>query len=300
MKKIAMAIVAVIICAVLCIFTCSTSPTETSAASNRRPHETVVPQVPKEANFCGEVVPLDRQDIYECMDREVISNTFLHSNTLLIIKRSGRIFPQIEPILKDCGVPDDLKYLCVAESNLVPTAKSPVGAAGLWQFMEGTAKEYGLKVNDEIDERLDIEKSTRAACKKLLSDYQRLGSWTLVAAAYNGGLTRVRKMMDQQHQTSYYDLHWADETRRYVFRIVTLKTIMGMPQDYGFDITDDDKYQPIETETLSVATPIDDIAQWAKDHGTTYRAIRELNPWILKQQLKVTRDTLKVQIRKQG
>lgn len=295
-----MAVVAVIICAVLCTFTCSTSPTEPSTASNRRPHETVVPRVPEEANFCGEDVSLERQDIYECMDREVISNTFLHSNTLLIIKRSGRIFPQIEPILKECGVPDDIKYLCVAESNLVPTAKSPAGAAGLWQFMEGTAKEYGLKVNDEIDERLDIEKSTRAACRKLLSDYQRLGSWTLVAAAYNGGLARVRKMMEQQHQASYYDLHWAEETRRYVFRIVTLKTIMGMPRDYGFDITDDDKYQPVETETLSVATPIDDIAQWAKDHGATYRAVKELNPWILKQQLKLTRDTLKVQIRKQS
>lgn len=300
MKKTAIAVTAAILCAIICVFTCSTPPTETGAASNRRPHETVVPQVPQEADFCGESVPLDRQDIYECMDREVISNTFLHSNTLLIIKRSGRIFPQIEPILKECGVPDDLKYLCVAESNLVQTAKSPVGAAGLWQFMEGTAKEYGLKVTDEIDERLDIAKSTRAACKKLRSDYQRLGSWTLVAAAYNGGLARVRKMMEQQHQTNYYDLHWAEETRRYVFRIVTLKTIMGMPQDYGFDITDDDKYQPIETETLSVATPIDDIAQWAKNHCTTYRSIKELNPWILKQQLKLTRDTLRVQIRKQS
>lgn len=294
MKKIVAATLTALAAIAALLFICSTPPSE--AEPSHRPHTTSVPNVPKKADFCGEDVPLERQDIFECMDREIITNTFLHSNTLLIIKRSGRIFPQIEPILRECGIPDDMKYLCVAESNLVPTVKSPAGAMGLWQFMEATGREYGLRIGEEIDERLDIVKSTRAACKKLKSDYAKLGSWTLVAAAYNGGLARVRKMMDQQHQTSYYDLHWAEETRRYVFRIIALKEILSDPQDYGFDISDDDKYKPYETETANLPVPHDDIPQWAKDHGTTYRRIRELNPWLLKMQIRSVRDTLRVQI----
>ena len=299
MKKIVAAAIAAIVAITACLFVCSTPPSCTDSETPRHPQETTIPSVPKKADLCGEEMPLGRQDILECLDREIITNTFLHSNTLLIIKRSGRIFPAIEPILRECGVPDDMKYLCVAESNLVATAKSPAGAVGLWQFMEATAKEYGLRVNDEINERMDIVKSTRAACKKLKSDYARLGSWTLVAAAYNGGLARVKKVMEQQHQTSYYDLNWAEETRRYVFRIVALKAIVDAPQDFGFDIGDDDKYEPYETETVGLPVPNDDIAQWAKDHGTTYRRLRELNPWLLKNQIRSTRDTLKVLIPKE-
>ncbi len=298
MKTIIVAVLSVAVLATVCVLTCSTLPVAGGSEVGRRPHDTAVPCVPEEADFCGESVPLDRQDIYECMDREIIANTFLHSNTLLILKRSGRIFPRIEPILRECGVPEDMKYLCVAESNLVETAKSPAGAAGLWQFMEGTAREYGLRVSEEIDERLDVEKSTRAACRKMLGDYERLGSWTLVAAAYNGGLARVRRVREQQHQDSYYDLHWAEETRRYVFRIVTLKTIMGAPGEYGFDIEEGDKYRPWETREEDMVTPIEDVALWAKEHGTTYRAVRELNPWILKQRIGELSDTLRVRIRR--
>ncbi len=272
------------------LFVASTTPSETS--EERRPHETSMPTVPSEATFCGEAVPLDRADVHESMEREIISNTFLHSNTLLILKRAGRYFPIIEPILKECGVPDDLKYLCVAESNLMPQSKSPVGAVGLWQFMEATAKEYGLKVSDEYDERRDIEKSTRAAARMLRKNYSLLGSWALVAASYNGGLTRVRKVMEQQKQNSYYDLAWAEETGRYVFRIVALKTIMQSPQDYGFDIGEEDIYKPYETEDVVIKTSIEDLPQWAIDNGTTYKMLRLLNPAILKPQLVVLRDSV--------
>lgn len=261
----------------------------------RRPHETVLPEVPAEASFCGERVPLERLDVYECFDREIISNTFLHSATLLNIKRSGRFFPIIEPILKECGVPDDMKYLCVAESNLNPTAKSPAGAAGPWQFLEGTAKEFGLKVNEELDERNDVAKSTRAACKFLKASYRALGTWTMVAASYNGGLGRVRKNMEQQQQQSYYDVHWAEETRRYVFRILAIKEILSRPADFGFDVGEGDKYRPYKTEKVSVRGPIADVPQWAIDHGTTYRLVRMLNPWILKP--KITRpDSLVIEV----
>lgn len=287
---------AALLAATALMFICSSPPADTTSQRERRPHETGVPDVPKSAAFCGEDVPLGRQYVYESLDREVIVNTFLHSNTLLILKRSGRIFPQIEPILEEMGVPEDMKYLCVAESNLVPTAKSPAGAAGLWQFMEGSARENGLRVTDDIDERLDVEKSTRAACRMLLSNYRVLGSWTLVAASYNGGLGRVRKVMAQQMQDSYYDLHWAEETRRYVFRIVALKTIMQNPSAYGFDVDGDDLYPPYEIETVTASTPIENLAQWAKDHGTSFRMLKELNPWIVKSQIRAYRDSLRIAV----
>lgn len=251
-------------------------------APSRRPHETALPRVPAEASFCGERVPLERPDIWELFDREIIANTFLHSATLLNIKRSGRFFPIIEPILRAEGVPDDLKYLCVAESNLNPTAKSPAGAAGLWQFLEGTARECGLKVGDEIDERLDVAKSTRAACRMLKANLRVLGSWTMVAASYNGGLGRVRKNAEQQKQQSYYDIHWAEETRRYVFRILAIKEILSRPADFGFDVTDEDKYRPYQTRVVTARGPIADLPQWAIDNHSTYRTVRLLNPWILK------------------
>ena len=263
----------------------SVSVDEESCAIARRPHDSSAPSMPAEADFCGEFVPLDRPDIYESLEREVITNTFWHSNTLLLVKRSGRYFPLIEPILKEYGVPDDMKYLCAAESNLVPTVKSPAGALGLWQFMEATAKEYGLRVTDEIDERADPVKSTRAACRMLLSNFSELHSWSLVAASYNGGLARVKKVREQQHQSSYYDLRWAEETGRYVFRCVALKAIMSSPGDFGFCISDEELYRPYQCRSVEVSEPISDLAQWAIEHGTTYKMLRLLNPWIQKNKL---------------
>ncbi|MGN0028539.1 MAG: lytic transglycosylase domain-containing protein [Marinilabiliaceae bacterium] len=268
----------------------------TPEATGKRPHETSAPELPEKMDFCGEAVPLDREDIRESLDREIITNTFLHSATLLNIKRSGRYFPTIERVLKEMGMPDDLKYVSIAESNLMPTIGSPAGARGMWQFMEGTAKEYGLRVTGEIDERMDVEKSTRAACQMMRDNYRKLGSWALAAAAYNGGAARARRRMEEQHQTDYYDILWADETARYVFRILAYKVIMSDPAKYGFDVSEEELYRPYETREEKLPTPQNDLAQWAIDHGTTYKALRTLNPWIIKSQLRETRDTLTVQL----
>lgn len=288
------------ICAAGFIFLGSALPADScltdKARADRRPHDTSLPALPESLDFCGEEVPLSRQDVRESLDREIIATTFLHSSTLLNIKRSGRFFPLIDSILAEMSMPADLKYLCVAESNLSPTAGSPVGARGLWQFMEVTGREYGLTVNDEIDERLSVEKSTRAACRMMRDSYVKLGSWTLAAAAYNGGQARVRRRMDEQHQQNYYDILFVEETARYVFRILAYKTIMSDPRKYGFDVDDEDKYSPYKTRTVELETPQADLSQWAIDHGSTYKELRTINPWITKPALRRNHGTLKVEL----
>ncbi|MDO4462186.1 MAG: lytic transglycosylase domain-containing protein [Bacteroidia bacterium] len=249
-------------------------------AAEGLPHETYLPSVPDSIYFCGERVPLERRDIYESLDREMIVNTFAHTNTSLILKRMTRYFPIIEPILKEEGVPDDFKFLSVAESNLYDIARSPVDAIGLWQFLKSTAKEYGLVVNDEIDERYHIEKSTRAACKYFKKAYEEFGSWTMVAASYNGGMRGAKNMMNMQHQSNYYDMIWVEETARYVFRIISFKEILTHPERYGFNIKDTDRYMPWDIKTVEMDSTITDLAQWAIDNGTTYKRVKELNRWI--------------------
>lgn len=263
-------------------------------AADKSPHDTSTPEIPDKIDFCGEAVPLDRQDVREAMEREMITCTFQHTSTLLNIKRSGRYFPLFERILKEMGMPDDLKYLAVAESNLMPTIGSPAGARGMWQFMEGTAKDYGLKVTKEIDERLNVEKSTRAACQMMRKNYEKFGNWALAAAAYNGGPAGAQRVTTTQHQNNYYDTYWVDETARYVFRILAFKTIMSNPAKYGFDVSDDELYEPYDTRELKLPTPQADLAQWAIDNGSTYKALRTLNPWILKYQITTSGDTLTV------
>ena len=253
---------------------------DADASATFVPHQSYLPQLPKTLTFCGETLPLDRDDVLESLDREIMSNTFWHSNTMLMYKRIGRYFPVIEPILKQYNIPDDIKYLCVAESSLSPTVKSPAGAVGLWQFMESTGREYGLEVNDEVDERYNVELSTRAACKFLLHAYEKLGSWQLVAASYNGGLTRVMKNMQTQRQNRYYDILWAEETARYVFRIVALKLILENPQNYGFNLNESDRYKPYAVDTCSVDYSIDDLVDFCESKNMTYKQLKTLNPWL--------------------
>jgi hypothetical protein len=244
------------------------------------PHVTHLPPMPKVLDFCGERVPLERTDVWESLEREILTNTFWHTNTQLVIKRAGRYFPIIEPILKEEGIPDDFKYLCVAESNLIPTAKSPAGAVGLWQILEATGKELQLEINKDIDERYNIVKSTHAACKYLKKAYSLFNSWTLVAAAYNGGQNRVLRNMSTQKQSSFYDILWAEETARYPFRIMALKLIMQNPEVYGFNIEKKDLYKPYDTYTVTVDSTINDLAQFAIDNATTYKMLKTLNPWM--------------------
>lgn len=275
------------------LFVNSTEPNinnlENDAQDINLPHSTYLPEIPSEMTFADEKVPLERTDVYESLDREMLSNTFWHTNMILILKRATRYFPIIEPILKENDIPEDFKYLCVAESNLVPTAKSPAGAVGLWQIMDKTGKELGLEINDEVDERYHIEKSTKAACVFLKKAYKVLGSWALVAAAYNGGQSRVTKNISSQKQNNYYDILWSEETGRYVYRIIALKIIMNNPQQYGFNVTDNDGYSQYNYTEVKTDTTIADIAQFAIDNQSTYKYLKILNPWLRQNKLTNTK-----------
>ncbi|TPD73341.1 lytic transglycosylase domain-containing protein [Flavobacterium microcysteis] len=234
---------------------------------------------PAEIDFAGEKTPLNIIDVKERLDRELLVNANLDASTLLIIKRANRFFPVIEPILKKNGVPDDFKYLAVAESALM-NATSSAGAKGFWQFMADTAKERGMEVNDGVDERYHLEKSTEAACKYLLDAYKKFGSWTLAAASYNGGFGGVNKQITIQGVTNYYDLLLTDETARYVFRILALKQIMKNPVQYGFDIAPAELYQAIPTRKLEIDSSITDLASFAKSQGINYKILKIHNPWL--------------------
>ncbi|MBQ2852634.1 MAG: transglycosylase SLT domain-containing protein [Bacteroidales bacterium] len=236
--------------------------------------------------FAGEKVPLEMFNIRERYERELLSNTYFHSNTMVLLKRSKRWFPVIEPILKEYGVPDDFKYLCVIESYL-SNVVSPAGAAGFWQFMKSTAQEYDLEISKEVDMRYNVELETEAACKYFLKAYERFGSWTLVAAAYNAGSTRVAKFMKEQGATSYYDLLMAEETERYVFRILAIKTIFENPEKYGIYVSNELSYQPYKYYTVKVDKDVKNWAEFAKEHDITYKLLKVFNPWLRSNSLKV-------------
>lgn len=237
-------------------------------------------EIPDSVSFAGEIVPLDRFDTRESLDRELIVNSYFHSQTLRLLKMAPRYFSVIEPILAEKGVPDDFKYLAVAESGLNPRAVSPARAVGLWQFLASTAQEYGLEVNSEIDERYHIEKSTYAACDYLLKAYNRYGSWAMVAAAYNGGMAGVERQMRRQKIDVYYDLLFGEETGRYVFRIIALKLIMENPEVYNFYVDDIDKYPVIETRDIEVDGRVNDFADFALEHNINYKLLKDFNPWL--------------------
>ena len=234
---------------------------------------------PASIDFSGENVPLNISDVKERFDRELLVNANLDASTLLIIKRANRAFPVIEPILKKYNVPDDFKYLAVAESALM-NATSSAGAKGFWQFMPETAKEKGMEVNEMVDERYHLIKSTEAACKYLLEAKNKFGSWTLAAASYNGGLAGVNKQIDIQGVKNYYDLLLTEETHRYVFRILALKEIMKNPKLYGFELKDIELYQNIPTRKLDIDSSILDLASFAKNQGINYKILKIHNPWL--------------------
>ena len=243
--------------------------------------------LPTKMDFCGETVPLHLLDVRERLDREIIINRNLHSATELILKRAKRMFPIIEPILKEYGVPDDFKYLAVIESGLANVTSS-AGAKGIWQFMPGTAKEFGMEITDTVDERYNIEISTINACKYLLKAKEKFGSWTLAAAAYNRGSAGVGRSLEQQYVNDYYDLLLTEETSRYVFRILALKDIMERPKYYGFIVPENEKYPIIKTKKVEVKENIDDLAKFAMDNGSNYKTIKMLNQWLRDTKLQVT------------
>ena len=237
-------------------------------------------QLPDEMSFAGEEVPLTDPDVRERFDRELLVNTYWQSNGLLIMKRANRYFPIIEPLLEKYGLPDDFKYLAVAESAL-QNNRSPAGAAGFWHFLKGTGREYGLEINDYVDERYNLELATKVAAEYLKKSKERFGSWTLAAAAYNAGNAGISKQQKRQDAFgSYYDLLLNDETSRYLFRILAFKEIMSNPQKYGFNFRDKDLYQPIPTYEVVVDTAITDMPAFAKKFNINYKILKLHNPWL--------------------
>ena len=248
---------------------------------------TCSPEVPASITFAGEKIDLTAQDRRERLDREILAFTYSHTNTLLIIKRANRLFPIIEPILKEYGVPDDFKYLMIIESNGDFEARSPAGAAGLWQFMEGTGREFDLEVNKEIDERYHIIKATRAACRYLKLGYKRFGDWITVAASYNAGFGNISKRKSSQQQDKAIDMVLPAETSRYIFRLMAVKQVMSEPQKYGFSLRSSDLYPVIPvTKEIAIDSTEVDWVDFAKENDLTYLQLREANHWIRSTTLK--------------
>ncbi len=242
-------------------------------------YKIISPDFPSEMNFAGERVPMDNFEVYERVDREFLTNTYWHSFTLLSIKRANRWFPVIEPILKKNGIPDDFKYIALIESGLA-NAISPAGATGFWQFLEGTALEYGLEVNEQVDERYDVEKSTEAACRYIWNAYNKFGSWTLAAASYNMGIPNVEKQLGRQMTKNYYNLVLSEETSRYIFRVLALKEILTAPSKYGYYVDINKLYPQLKTYNVDVNYSISDLAVFAVDKGFNYKILKYYNPWL--------------------
>lgn len=237
------------------------------------------PKKPEKLDFAGENVPLEHIDIYESLDRELMVNQYFHSQTLLYIKRANRFFPVIEPILRKYNIPDDFKYLPLVESGF-SNAVSPAGAIGIWQFLGPTGKEYGLEINNEIDERYHLEKSTEAACKFLIDSYNFYGNWTMAAASYNAGRTGINKQIGRQEERNYYDLLLNEETARYIFRILAFKLILSNPREYGFSLTEKDLYPVIPYYEVTIDGEIENFAEFAKRYGISYKVLKYMNPWL--------------------
>ncbi len=238
------------------------------------------PPVPDSLTFMGENVPLGRFDVFESLDRELLVNSYFHSQTIRLIKLAPRYFPVIDPILKEEGIPSDFRYLAAAESTLDPRATSPAGAAGLWQFMKPAAVRYGLEVNAEVDERFHVEKSTRAACRYLKEMYAKYRNWGLAAASYNAGPAAVDKQIERQKESNYFDLLLNEETARYVFRIISLKLVLENPEKYGFLVKETEKYPVLKTRKIELTGSIPDLATYAKGLGMNYKMLKYYNPWL--------------------
>ncbi|GAE85293.1 lytic transglycosylase domain-containing protein [Bacteroides reticulotermitis] len=273
-------ILAVCIGATIPMLIGSTQIHEPHTVKSEVPYCVAPPTVPLEVVFDGEKVDLRRYDRRERMDREMMAFTYMHSTTMLLVKRANRFFPVVEPILKANGIPDDFKYLMVIESSLNTIARSPSGAAGLWQFMPATGREFGLEVNDNVDERYHIEKATVAACKYFKQAYAKYGDWISVSAAYNAGQGRITSQLDKQLADHTMDLWLVEETSRYMFRLLAAKEVLSNPQRYGFLLKSEDLYPPIPCKDITVTTPISSLDEYAQQQGINYAQLRDMNPWL--------------------
>ena len=237
------------------------------------------PELPAKMDFAGENVPLDLFFVRESLDREIMASTFMHSSSITMFKRAMRWFPVIEPILKRNGIPDDFKYLAVAESNLGNVVSSSF-AEGFWQFLKGTGIKYGLEITEEVDERYNVEKATEAACRYFRDGFREYGTWTLTAASYNRGIDGVGKAVEKQRTSDYYKLYLVEETARYVYRILAIKHVYNHPTQYGYYLLQSDFYPPLSTYTITVDSTITDLPAFALKQKINYRILREFNPWL--------------------
>ena len=286
LSKIGLAAIAVFICGLFIQAIQSpevaSQPTETATSAEQQRSQTLRVEaldIPNVMTFAGERVPLQDTDVRERLDREIHVNTYWHSNMLLMIKKANRFFSEIEPLLKKYNLPDDFKYLAVAESGL-DNVTSHAGASGFWQFMKATGKEYGLEINNYVDERYNLELATKVAAQYLINSKELFGSWTNAAAAYNAGNAGITKQMKRQDATDYYSLLLNSETGRYVFRILAFKEILSNPEKYGFYVDQEDLYQAIPTKTIIIDTPVQDFAKFAKQQGINYKILKIHNPWL--------------------
>ncbi len=284
MKKISLITLSIV--AVLIVSKLLTSSTE--AKSNQQLFKEyfkdkysifAIPKPAKEIYFAGERIPLENPDTWERYDKAILKNTYWQSNTLLLLKKSNKYFPIIEPILKKHNIPNDFKYLALIESGL-ENVTSPAKAKGIWQIMKGTAKEFELVVNNEVDERYNLEKSTELACEFLSSAKEKFGTWTLAAASYNMGRTGLQKQINRQDQQAYFDLLLNRETAQYVFRMVAMKQIIENPKKYGFHLQEEDYYQAIPCYTIEIDSSVNNWATFAEKHGINYKILKIHNPWL--------------------
>lgn len=252
---------------------------QSNIQGNHKPLNITAPDVPRTFTMFGERMPLEIWDVRERFDRELLFNSYMQGSTSYIIKLSGRYLPIIEQKLRENGVPDDMKYLCIAESAL-RNQKSRVGAAGFWQFMKGTAPSYGLYIDNEVDERFNPYKSTDAACKYLKQAHKKFGNWTAAAASYNCGMGGYNGNASRQGSYNFYDLFLPEETMRYIFRIAALKHILDNQRALGYNLTDEDIYKPIPTRTVRISGSLGDLASYARSQGTNYKTLKFLNPWL--------------------
>ena len=301
MRKIILMAVLLVACSAIAQAQLKNEYSKSAAAESPVFSVTASPDIPMSVTFAGEKVSFDRLDMAERLDRELTGVIYGHTTTELCFKRANRYFPALAKILKEQGVPLDFLYVAVTESSMDYNAYSSAKAAGTWQLLAGTARDYGLEVTDEVDERFDPEKSTVAACKYFKAAYKKYGHWPTVAASYNAGMQKLSNELSKQRVDNSFDLHLVQETSRYVFRVIAYKLVMESPKRYGYRFSRKNLWQPVDYTTVEVTGSVASWIDWAKAKGLTYAQLREANPWIRSTKLtNASGKTYKVCIPKSG
>ena len=285
LSKLAILFSLIAICVIFCGLFINSAPLKQQVHETFHCYNTPV-EIPESVEFAGEKVSLGNFDVREALDRELLVNSYFQSQTILYLKKARRYFQIIGPILKQNNIPDDFKYLCLAESGFQERITSPAGATGLWQLMKKAATENGLEVSNEVDERLNMEKSTAAACRYLKHAYKLYGSWTIVAASYNAGINGIKRQADLQDSKNYFELLLNEETSRYVYRILALKVILENPEKYGFKVTEEEKYPVLKCRQVTLSGSVSNLAEYAHNQGINYKMLKYFNPWLKQSYLK--------------